>query len=121
MSNVVAKRGDDLLVDSTAALDQLMSKVSGIPASQAISSNELDAMLKELAEALNKPRMAVRSMELGYALAQDGMQTYGCLRAAVTCRRFHRRRRASSSPFFWTRSRIRAPPSSSPPRRRSEA
>ena len=81
MSNVVAEGRLGPLVENTAAWSELKSKLSETPASQAISSNELDAMLKELADALNKPRMAARSMELGYALAQDGVEMYGCLRA----------------------------------------
>ena len=81
MSNVVAEGRLGPLVENTAAWNELKSELSETPASQAISSNELRALLEKLGAVSKKPRLVERAMELAYALSTEGVETY----ADLTC------------------------------------
>ena len=83
MSNVVAEGRLGPLVENTAAWNELKSELSETPASQAISSNELRALLEKLGAVSKKPRLVERAMELAYALSTEGVETYADLTSTV--------------------------------------
>ena len=76
MSSVVPKGGLDPLAVDSAAYNELKRRIIETQPSTSISTEELEALLTEAANALSKPRMVAKSQQVAYNLKQDGVDTY---------------------------------------------